>query len=57
MLQRVEPEEGDLRRVGMIVNRENAALVLRAVLDDGLRRRGLMHSAVTYTSSSGKEKG
>ena len=57
MLQGVEPVKGDFRRVGVVEDGEDAAFVPGAVLNDGLRRGGLMHSASTYTSSARKEKG
>jgi hypothetical protein len=39
MLQRVEPKEGDLRRVGMTEDGEDAAFILGTVLKNGSRRR------------------
>ena len=39
MLQGVEAVEGDLGRVGMTVDGENATLILGTVLKNGLRRR------------------
>ncbi len=39
MLQGVEPEEGDFRRLGMTEYGENATLILGTVLKNGSRRR------------------
>jgi hypothetical protein len=49
MLQGIESEKRYFGGVGVIEHGENAAFIPRAVLDDGLRRGNLMHSACTYT--------
>ena len=38
MLQGVEAEKGDFRRVGMTIDGENATLILGTVLKNGVRR-------------------
>jgi hypothetical protein len=38
MLQSVKPVKRDFRRLGMTKDGENAALVLRTILNDGARR-------------------
>ena len=56
MLQGVEPEEGDFRRVRMTEDGENAALILGTVLKNGSRRRRMVHAHASYTPSRAKEK-
>ena len=56
MLQRVEPEEGDLRGMRMTKDGENATLILRTVLKNGSRRKRVVHAHGTYTPSPAKEK-
>ena len=55
MLEGVEAEKGDLRRVGMTEHGEDAAFILGTVLKDGSRRR-FFHYLSTYTPSAAKEK-
>jgi len=57
MLQGVQSEKSNLRRLGMPKNCENSTLILGSVLKDGTRRRRIIHGNLTYTPSTTKEKG
>jgi hypothetical protein len=56
MLQSVESKKSDLRRARMAKDGEDPALILWTVLENGARRRGMVHAHASYTPSVAKEK-